>query len=176
MNRTALITGTTSGIGAAFCDLLTKEKYNLILVSRDANALSKQAEFLRTETAVHIFCYNLSDAKVLKKIFEHVTAARLSVDILINNAGFNEAGYIIDTNLAKELEMVQVHINHHADRYAVGMVINMRFYRLTSAQFVVIIPHVIVKLLPAEHLSRMFGHKIQYVKLDPQQFQRNSLH
>ena len=120
MNRTALITGTTSGIGAAFCDLLTKEKYNLILVSRDANALSKQAEFLRTETAVHIFCYNLSDAKVLKKIFEHVTAARLSVDILINNAGFNEAGYIIDTNLAKELEMVQVHINHHADRYAVG--------------------------------------------------------
>ena len=57
MNRTALITGTTSGIGAAFCNLLAKEKYNLILVSRDANALSKQAEILRKETAISVFCY-----------------------------------------------------------------------------------------------------------------------
>lgn len=110
MNRTALITGTTSGIGAAFCNLLAKEKYNLILVARDANALSKQAEVLREETQVNIFCYDLSDAKAPKRIFEDVSAAGLSVDILINNAGFNEAGYFIDTNLDKELEMVQVHI------------------------------------------------------------------
>lgn len=34
----------------------------------------------------------------------------LSVDILINNAGFNEAGYFIDTSLEKELDMIQVHI------------------------------------------------------------------
>lgn len=40
MNRTVLITGTTSGIGAAFCDLMAREKYNLILVARDAKALS----------------------------------------------------------------------------------------------------------------------------------------
>lgn len=110
MNRTALITGTTSGIGAAFCDLLAKEKYNLILVARDADALSKQAELLRTETAVNILRYDLSDADAPKKIFEDVIAAGLSVDILINNAGFNEAGYFLNTNLSKELEMVQVHI------------------------------------------------------------------
>ena len=110
MNRVALITGTTSGIGAAFCNLLAKEKYNLILVSRDANALSKQAEILRKETAISVFCYDLSDAKAPKKIFEDVTAAGLSVDILINNAGFNEAGNFLYTNLSKELEMVQVHI------------------------------------------------------------------
>ena len=67
MNRTALITGTTSGIGAAFCDLLAKEKYNLILVARDANALSKQAEMLRNETAISTFCYDLSDAEAPKK-------------------------------------------------------------------------------------------------------------
>ena len=144
MNRTALITGTTSGIGAAFCNLLAKEKYNLILVARDANALSKQAEVLREETQVNVFCYDLSDAKAPKRIFEDISAAGLSVDILINNAaidlsnlfhlknaedfrrtldvnvvgafncinnaGFNEAGYFTDTNLDKELEMVQVHI------------------------------------------------------------------
>ncbi len=110
MNRVALITGTTSGIGAAFCDLLAKEKYNLILVARDTNALSKQAEILRKETTISIFCYDLSDAKAPKKIFEDVTAAGLSVDILINNAGFNEAGNFLNTNLSKELEMVQVHI------------------------------------------------------------------
>lgn len=110
MNRTALITGTTSGIGAAFCDLMAREKYNLILVARDAEALSKQAEVLRKKTQANILCYDLSDPKAPQKIFDDVTAAGLSVDILINNAGFNEAGCFIDTNLSKELDMVQVHI------------------------------------------------------------------
>ena len=40
MNKTALITGTTSGIGEAFAKKLALEKHNLILVSRDAAKLS----------------------------------------------------------------------------------------------------------------------------------------
>ena len=41
---------------------------------------------------------------------EKIRSWGLSVDVLINNAGFNEAGCFTNTNLAKELDMIQIHI------------------------------------------------------------------
>lgn len=111
MSKTALITGTTSGIGEAFCNILAEEKYNLILVARNEITLERQAASLR-EKGVQVFTIvcDLSINDAAHFIYDKVTAKNLRVDILINNAGFNEAGNFISTNLNKEQEMIRIHI------------------------------------------------------------------
>lgn len=47
----------------------------------------------------------------MKLIMEKMEELGLSVDILVNNAWFNEVGYFADTSLSKELDMIRVHIN-----------------------------------------------------------------
>lgn len=44
--KTALITGTTSGIGEAFCNLLASKNYNLVLVARNKVKLEQQVLYL----------------------------------------------------------------------------------------------------------------------------------
>lgn len=111
MSKTALITGTTSGIGEAFCDLLASEQYNLILVARNKQALEKQAAILKKHNiqVTTVIC-DLTEFNAPQYLYNKVCAANLNVDLLINNAGFNEAGYFIDTDLSNELGMIQLHI------------------------------------------------------------------
>lgn len=109
--KTALITGTTSGIGEAFCHLLAKEKYNLVLVARNKTALERQASCFKKENIkVNTVLCNLADPDAAQYIYDKLSADFITVDVLINNAGFNEAGYFVDTDLSRELDMIQVHI------------------------------------------------------------------
>lgn len=111
MNRTALVTGTTSGIGKALCEKLAQEKFRLVLVARNKLLLKEQAAALRNSgvEVLEIVC-NLAQPDAAEVILSAIRAENLSVDILINNAGFNEAGLFSETSLDKELEMIQVHI------------------------------------------------------------------
>lgn len=111
MNKTALVTGTTSGIGKALCERLAQEKYRLVLVARNKELLKEQAATLRN-SGVEVFevVCNLALSNAAEVIQNAVRDENLAIDILINNAGFNEAGLFSETNLEKELEMIQVHI------------------------------------------------------------------
>ncbi|MCI8529598.1 MAG: SDR family oxidoreductase [Lachnospiraceae bacterium] len=109
---TVLITGTTSGIGAAFAEKFAREGNNLILVSRNADKLRRQQADLqsRYHVSIEYISCDLAEDGVAELITEKIRQLGLLVDVLINNAGFNEVGYFTDTHLSKELNMIQVHI------------------------------------------------------------------
>ena len=109
---TVLITGTTSGIGAAFAEKFARERNNLVLVSRNKAKLQRQQTELQSRYQVSVECIScdLAEDGAIELIADKARELGLSVDVLINNAGFNEAGCFTNTNLAKELDMIQIHI------------------------------------------------------------------
>jgi len=111
VQRTVLITGTTSGIGYELSRVFAEKGYNLVLVSRNEQKLRSQKELLK-KYGVNIYTISkdLSDPKTPEEIYSEVKSQDIHVDILINNAGFNESGLFCSTSLEKELQMLQVHI------------------------------------------------------------------
>jgi len=111
MTKTALVTGATSGIGKAFADQLARERYNLCLVSRDAEKLQIQARVLSERYGIDVSTIplDLAQSGAAQKVFDKVNDMDLSIQILINNAGFNEAGHFLKTDLCKEVEMIHLH-------------------------------------------------------------------
>ena len=109
---TILITGTASGVGAAFAEKFAREGNKLVLVSRNKAKLQRQQTELQSRYQVSVECIScdLAEDGAAELIANKARELGLSVDVLINNAGFNEAGYFTDTQLSKELDMIQVHI------------------------------------------------------------------
>jgi len=105
---TALITGTTSGLGYEFAKLFAKDHYDLVLVSRNMEKLKKQKEELQQAYGikVSIYAFDLSVIGVAQTLYNVVNE---QIDVLVNNAGFYEYGNFHEANLTKELEMVQLH-------------------------------------------------------------------
>ncbi len=103
----AIVTGASSGIGKDIAKYLASKNIDLVLVARRENELNKLKEEL-SNTKVDIQIYpcdlkNLDECKKIPQLFN-------DVDILINNAGFGDAGEFIKTNLDKELDMIDVNI------------------------------------------------------------------
>ncbi|MCL2842656.1 MAG: SDR family NAD(P)-dependent oxidoreductase [Oscillospiraceae bacterium] len=111
MAQTALVTGATSGIGKAFVDKLAREKYNLVLVARDAEKLHAQASMLSEQHGITVSMIPLDLTKPgsAQTVFDTVDERGLSIQLLINNAGFNEAGHFLKTDMHKEVEMIHLH-------------------------------------------------------------------
>ena len=109
---TVLITGTTSGIGNAFAEKFAGMGNNIILVSRNGDKLQQQQVDLqsRHKISVKYISCDLAEVNAADAIMEKIRSWGLSVDVLINNAGFNEAGCFTNTDLEKELDMIQIHI------------------------------------------------------------------
>jgi short-subunit dehydrogenase len=111
MKERALVTGSTSGIGKAFAEKLAKEGRDMILVSRDPGKLSCQSMELKEKYRVEVTCLplDLSLPGAAQNVLDMVCKSEVSVGILINNAGFNEAGKFLNTNMDKETEMINLH-------------------------------------------------------------------
>lgn len=102
----ALITGASSGIGADMARILSSHGHDLILVARDKKKLELLKEELTTD--VKIISLDLSSTFNCMKLYNKVK--KENIDILINNAGFGMFGEFVDTNLEKELDMVDLNI------------------------------------------------------------------
>jgi len=112
MPNTALITGASSGIGAAFARLHASRGGDLILTARrevELTTLKGELEAAHPITA-HIFALDLGTADGADALIHAVTAANLTVDVLINNAGFGGHGHHIDREVAAELSMIDLNI------------------------------------------------------------------
>ena len=102
----ALITGASSGIGEQIAYSLSKRGYDLILVATDMKKLSKVADKCETETKL-ISC-DLRYENYVYDLYEQVKDDE--IDIIVNNAGFGLFGTFDETDLDRELEMINVNI------------------------------------------------------------------
>ena len=102
----ALVTGASSGIGRDMARYLSSLGYDIIAVARGGEALSKLKEELPTK--VEVISVDLADEKACKGLYE--TVKHKKIDILVNNAGFGDFGEFTNTDLDKELKMMDVNI------------------------------------------------------------------
>ncbi|MCU0703881.1 MAG: SDR family oxidoreductase [Fimbriiglobus sp.] len=110
---TALITGASAGIGLELANQFAAAGHALILTARRADELNKLADELRAahNVAVHVFPLDLAAPDGPKKLFEQVTTAGVTVDVLVNNAGFGTLGPFLDTELDKEMAMIRLNVS-----------------------------------------------------------------
>ncbi len=109
---TALVTGASSGIGLELAMLLAKDRHDLVLVARGRDRLDSVARGLTGEfgVAATVLTADLTDPSAPIDIALALAEQKLSIDVLVNNAGFGVYGFFAQTPLEKELAMIQVHI------------------------------------------------------------------
>ena len=100
----ALITGASSGIGKDMAKYLSKLGYDLVIVARNNEQLEQLKKEL--ETNVEVIAMDLSNKENCYELHEQVQ----NIDILVNNAGFGEFGEFVETDLEKEISLIQTNI------------------------------------------------------------------
>lgn len=102
----ALITGASSGIGKNMAYVLANKGIDLILVARNKDELLKIKANVKVN--VEVIELDLLKEKNVFKLYEMCKDG--NIDILINNAGFGLFGLFTETDLARELEMIDLNI------------------------------------------------------------------
>ena len=85
--RTALITGATSGIGEATARLLAANEYNLIICGRRREKLDKLKAELAKKTKVTTLSFDVRDYHEVKESIQTLSGDWKKIDVLVNNAG-----------------------------------------------------------------------------------------
>ena len=103
----ALVTGASSGIGKDMAIYLGELGYDVILVSRDENRLKETAEKIKTKTT--IYPCDLTGRDNCFKLYD--TFKDEDIDLLVNGAGFGLFGNTWETDINKEMKMIDVNVN-----------------------------------------------------------------
>lgn len=111
--RTALITGASAGIGAAFAQLLAAEGYDLVLVARRAERLDQLGKALAAKYGVeaHALPADLADPAAPASICGQLVEWGVQVDALINNAGLSGSTAFTETPWEKVAAELQIQVN-----------------------------------------------------------------
>jgi short-subunit dehydrogenase len=123
---TALITGASGGIGYEFAKLLARNCDTLVLVARSVDKLDEIKKELEAGAPVKIVIIpaDLSLAGAANRLYEELEKERITVDILINNAGFGVHGAFVDRDWQCESNMIAVNVTAltHLTRFRKSMV------------------------------------------------------
>ena len=89
MNKTALITGATSGIGRAVADIFAENKYNLIVTGRRSERLQELKAALEQQHGIGVLalCFDVRDNDEVVRNIESLPVEWRNIDVLVNNAG-----------------------------------------------------------------------------------------
>ncbi|HLT71256.1 MAG TPA: SDR family oxidoreductase [Cyclobacteriaceae bacterium] len=112
IERHALVTGGTSGIGYELAKLLAKDGYNLVIVARSRSDLERVAAELKSEHGIEVLAIpkDLFVRQNAFEVYDLVKAHDIQVDILINDAGHGHYGEFVSTDLNMELQIIDLNI------------------------------------------------------------------
>lgn len=111
-NKTALITGATTGIGNALAKCFAKNGYNLVIVARSQDELEKAAQEIKSEFKKDVYpiAIDLFNPNAAKDLYNQVKAKNIQIDVLVNDAGQGQWGKFWEVDLDRHLEIVQLNI------------------------------------------------------------------
>lgn len=110
--RTALVTGASAGIGKELAHLFAADGHDVVLVARSVQKLDELAAELTKAHGVkaHVVAADLGHHAAPAAVADQVRNRGLSIDFLVNNAGFGSNGAFLDLDVKRELEMVDVNV------------------------------------------------------------------
>lgn len=108
---TALITGASVGIGRELALLFARDGYDLVLVGRNESALGEVASRIGSlGRAARVFVEDLGESQAAARLYERLSAERIEVDALVNNAGVGARGRFDRIPLDRQLSMIQLNV------------------------------------------------------------------
>lgn len=178
--KVAVVTGASSGIGAAICKDLCQHGITVVGMARRLEKLNElQREILTTkEDAVfHSVKCDLTSESDIEKAFEHVVKTLGGVDILVNNAGVAKRGKllesdledlktVINTNLMAVVSCTKKAFQSMADRDVAGYIINIAS---VLGHTIPVLPEPTFNVYPASKfgvraLNTVLRHELNFLK------------
>jgi hypothetical protein len=110
--QTALITGASSGIGLELATLFAQNENDLVLVARNQERLETLATDLRSKfgVTVTVIAQDLAQPAAPEAIVRELQSQGIAVDFLVNNAGTQVYGPIQETDVSRQLALIQVNL------------------------------------------------------------------
>lgn len=110
----ALITGATSGIGFELAKLFAQNGYGLVLVSSNQNHLDNVKNSLETSYSIPIYIFeqDLTKIDAAEQLYHQIRKEKISIAVLINNAGFGLVGATDEIDLRQDEQMITVNVTN----------------------------------------------------------------
>jgi uncharacterized protein len=145
MKKTALITGASAGIGAALARVFAANGFDLVLTARRADRLNALAEELRSAhgRSVTVIAADLADPGAPARIFDEIGRAGVTIDALVNNAGYGLPGGFLGSSWNQHRDFIQVMVTAVAEmchRFAPGMAERRRGWIINVASVAGLVP------------------------------------
>lgn len=112
MNKVALITGASSGIGKELARIHAEKGGDLVLIARSQDKLISLKEELESQHSVKtkVIVKDLSKTHAPQEIYDQITAENIQVSYLINNAGFGGHGKFHERKWEQDMAMINLNI------------------------------------------------------------------
>lgn len=123
----ALVTGASSGIGLALARKVAANGHDVVLTARNRDALEAAAGAIEGKYGVRadVIPLDLRNPDAAEQLYQTIANQKLEIGILVNNAGFGLGGEFLETDLQREVEMIQVNVmalTQLTKLFAAGMV------------------------------------------------------
>jgi uncharacterized protein len=156
--QTALVTGASTGIGVDLAECFARDGYDVILTARSETALDAVAARLSTSFGVKaaVVAVDLGEQGGGTRLAEAIGAAGLTVDVLVNNAGFGQAGAFAGSESGPQLGMIDLNVRALVELthlYWPGMLAQKRGGILNVASIAAFVPG---PLMAVYHASKAF--------------------
>jgi short-subunit dehydrogenase len=111
-NQCALITGATSGIGYELAKVFAANNYNLVIVARKQDELSSTANKLEQQFGINVtaMAKDLFKPEEAFELCDEIKEQNIQVDVLVNDAGQGQYGKFIETDIYRELDIINLNI------------------------------------------------------------------